>query len=235
MGINLTCPKCNERMTLDLGGVGVHCPNCGYVRGTGLDEKIAEVRSKGPRPNVTLSNPDEINARAVSLFYTGHDHLYAGDKAAAIRAFKSAIEIQPDFLEAHLWIAQTTDDEAVKRDHLSSVLAYDGGNPDATRMMLVLNGRLTPEQAEGMYRDVTPELRRADGAVKAGIKTLRCPQCGGDLTEKDGRVECAFCGYSARQPRRDDSNGDLLFAALLERKSRSVRWVIGARLLHCRE
>lgn len=235
MGINLTCPKCNERMTVDLGGVGVHCPHCGHQPGTGLDEKIAEVRAKGPRPNVTLSDPDSINARSVSLFYTAHDYLFAGDKAAAIRAFESAIEIQPDFLEAHLWIAMSTDDEALKRDHLSSVLAYDGGNPEAMRMMLVLNGRLTPEQADGMYRDVTPTLRQADAPVSAGVTTLRCPKCGGDLTEKAGQVQCAFCGYSAKQPRRDDSNGDLLFAALLERKAQSVRWVIGERLLHCKE
>ncbi|MEO8611008.1 MAG: hypothetical protein ABI690_24135 [Chloroflexota bacterium] len=235
MGIKLTCPKCNERMTVDFGGAGVHCTHCGYQAGTGLDQKIAEVHAKGPRPNVTIADPDSINARAISLFYTGHDYLFAGDKAAAIHAFQEAIEIQPDFLEAHLWIAQTTDDEALKRDHLSSVLAYDGGNPEATRMMLVLNGRLTPEQAAHAYRDAAPSLRQADGPVSAGITTLRCPNCGGDLTEKTGRVECAFCGYSAKQPQRGEANGELLFAALLERKAQPVRWVIGERLLHCKE
>ena len=67
MGIKLNCPKCNERMTFDFGGEGVHCTYCGYHPGTGLDEKIAEVQSKGPRPNVSISDPDSINARAVSL------------------------------------------------------------------------------------------------------------------------------------------------------------------------
>jgi hypothetical protein len=235
MGINLTSPKCSERMTVDIGGEGVHCTHCGHKAGTGLDDKIAEIHAKGARPNVALSDPDGHNARAVSLFYTGHDYLYTGDKAAAIRAFESAIEIEPDLLEAHLWIAKTTDDEAVKRDHLSSILAYDGGNPEATRMMLVLIGRLTPEQADYAYRDSGSTIQKADSPVSAGIKTLRCPKCGGGLTEKAGMVECAFCGYSAKQPKRDDANGDLLFAALLERKSQPVRWVIGERLLHCKE
>jgi DNA-directed RNA polymerase subunit RPC12/RpoP len=237
MGINLTCPKCSERMTIDLGGVGVHCPHCGHRNGTGLDEKIAEIRTKAPRPSVSIDGEADINARAVSLFYTAHDHLYDGDQAAAIRALNSAIEIQPDFLDAHLWIAKITDDEKLKREHLSSVLAYDGGNPEATKMMLVLNGRLTPEQAALTNRDMTPAIQRADAPVRADMTTLRCPNCDGDLTmiEATGRVECKFCGHSAPAPKRQDADGDLLFAALLERKAQPVRWIIGERLLHCNE
>jgi hypothetical protein len=237
MGINLTCPKCSERMTIDLGGIGVYCGHCGHRPGTGLDEKIAEVQAKASRLSVTIANQERINPRAISLFYTAHDHLYNNDKAAAIRVFQSALEIQPDFMEAHLWIAKISDDETVKRDHLSSILAFDGGNPEALRMMLVLNGRLTAEQADSVYRDTTPTLRQAEGAVNTTITTLRCPKCDGDLTavEATGRVECKFCGYSAETPKRNDSNGDLLFAALLERKAQPVRWLVGERLLHCKE
>jgi Zn finger protein HypA/HybF involved in hydrogenase expression len=219
------------------GGGGLHCTHCGHHPGTGLDEKIAEIQAKGPRPNVSISNEDEINARAVSLFYTAHDYLYDGDKVAAIDALKDAIEIQPDFIDAHLWIAKIADDEKLKRDHLGSVLAYDSGNPDALRMMLVLNGRLTSEQAEGLHRDTTPALRQANAPVTASSTTLRCPKCGGDLTvvERTGRVECKFCGYSSEAPKRADANGDLLLAALLERKAQPVRWLIGERMLHCKE
>ncbi len=237
MGINLTCPKCSQRMTIDLGGVGVYCGHCGHRPGTGLDEKIAEVQAKTPRASVMIANQERINARAISLFYTAHDHFYENDKAAAIRVLQSALEIQSDFMEAHLWIAKISDDEKVKRDHLSSILAYDGGNPEALRMLLVLNGRLTAEQAEGAYRDTTPLIKQAEGAVKTTITTLRCPKCDGDLTvdELTGHVECKFCGYAAAAPRRNDSNGDLLFAALLERKAQTVRWLVGERLLHCKE
>jgi len=237
MGINLTCPKCGERMSIDLGGVGLYCPHCGHRPSTGLDEKIAEIRARAPRPTVSIEDEASINARAVSLFYTAHDYLYDGDKMAAIRALTSAIEIQPDFLDAHLWIAKITDDEALKRDHLSTVLAYDGGNPEATKMLLVLNGRLTPEQAALAYRDTAPLIQQAEAPVRADMTTLRCPKCGGDLTmvEATGRVECKFCGHSAEAPKRAESNGDLLFAALLERKAQPVRWVIGERLLHCNQ
>jgi len=237
MGINLTCPTCSERMTIDLDGVGVYCPHCGHRPSTGLDEKMAEVRARGPRPSVTIANKDRLNARAISLFYTAHDQLFAGDKAAAIRTLQSALELQPDFLEAHLWIAKISDDEQVKRDHLGSVLAYDGGNPEALRLMLVLNGRLTPEQAEHAYRDTRPITMQADAPVDARFTTLRCPKCGGDLQEAQtgARVECKFCGYTADASRQGDADGDLLFAALLERKSQPVRWVVGERLLHCNQ
>jgi ribosomal protein S27E len=235
MGINLTCPQCGERMKFDRASTTVQCTNCGYKRGTGLDEKVEEIRANGPRPNVALRNPDEINGRAVSLFYTAHDHLFVGEKDAAIHCLESAIELQPDFTEAHLWVARTTDDEKLKRDHLSSILAYDGGNQEATQMMLVLNGRLTPEQAAAFAQNREPVLKTADAPVGTDTAVLHCPKCGGDLTfyEDTGRVECLFCGYTAHAPKKAVGNGDLLLAAMLERKVQPIRWVIGERLLHC--
>jgi ribosomal protein S27E len=235
MGINLTCPQCGERLTFDLGSTTVQCATCGYKRGTGLDEKVAEIQAKGKRPNVALRNEAKINARAVSLFYTAHDHLFDGDKAAAIRSLHNAIELQPDFLEAHLWIAKITDDERLKREHLSSILAYDGGHLEAARMMLVLNGRLTPEQAALSTQNLEPVLKQIDAPVSTKTAVLRCPNCGGDLivNEATGQVNCKFCGYTAVSPKRNYASGDLLLAALLERRGQPVRWVIGERLLHC--
>ncbi len=194
MGINLTCPECGQQMRFDLNSTTLQCPSCGYTRGTGLDEKAAEIRAKGPRPSVKITDEDQINARAVSLFYTAHDELFQGDKAAAIHTLQEAIDIQPDFLDAHLWIAKITDDEHLKREHLSSILAYNGGHAEATQMMLVLNGRLTPEQAASASQNNEPALRRVDFPVNIQTAVLRCPNCGGDLTahEESGQVECRF-------------------------------------------
>lgn len=235
MGIKLTCPKCGERMTFDLSSTTVFCGHCGHRPSTGLDEKAAEIRAKGPRQHVHIANKDKINPRAISLFYTAHDCLFQEDPAKAIDCLQSALEVQPDFLEAHLWIAKISDDEKVKREHLSSILAYDGGHPEATRMMLVLNGRLTPEQASRADVDTTPALQWVDAPIKTQTAVLRCPNCSGDLTvrEQTGQVECRFCGYTAPMPKRSTSSGDLLLAAMLERKSQPVRWMIGERLLHC--
>lgn len=235
MGIQLTCPQCSERMTLDMATTTVRCKHCGYQPSTGLDDRAAEVRAKGPRPSISISRENEINARAVSLFYTAHDYLFDDKKAEALRALQSAIDIQPDFLDAHLWIAKISDDKAVQHEHLSVILAYNSGHMEATRMMLVLNGRLTPEQAH--HSDHEPVLQTADGPVTTATTTLRCPNCKGDLSVNDatGQVICRFCGYEGTKPGQSENAGDLLLAALLERKAQPVKWVIGERLLHCNE
>jgi hypothetical protein len=220
-------------MTIDLATTRVICQHCGYKRDTGLDARAAEVRAKGQRPNVPITTPGNINARAIALFNTGHDYLFQGDKKAALDAFQDALEIEPEFLDAHLWIAKTTDDPAAQRDHLSTILAHAPGHVEATRMMLVLNGRLTPDQAEAPERDTT--VRHVEEPVKMKVVALRCPVCSGDLTVFGDQVECRFCGYQSEKPRPDTASGDLLIAALLERKAKAIRWVIGERLLHCNQ
>jgi hypothetical protein len=222
-------------MTFDLNTVAVSCPHCGYQRSTGLDERAAEVRAKGLRPEISVTNADNINIRAVVLFQTAHDHIHAGDKAAARRSLHQAIDIQRDFLDAHLWLARIADDDSERREHLSSVLAYDSTHPEATRMMLVLNGHLTAEQAERSQHENAPVLRSADSPVSTDTVILRCPNCQGDMTadETSGQVICAFCGCSAPKPERSSAMPEILVAALLKRRAEAVRWVIGERMLHC--
>ncbi|MBI1277339.1 MAG: hypothetical protein GC179_04350 [Anaerolineaceae bacterium] len=236
MGIKLDCPTCGTRMRFDLQTTSVSCPNCGYSPSTGIDERAAQIRSKGQRPNVAIRNVDQIQARALSLFNTAQDHLFNGDKKAAIDSLQDALDIQPDLADAHLWIAKISDDETIKRDHLSSILAVDASDAEATRMMLVLNGRLTADQAEKGEKSSGPVIKQSDEAIETTIAGTRCPKCKGNLTTNDitGRVECGFCGYVEGQGERNTSNGDSLLAALLERRAQPVKWVIGERLLHCK-
>ena len=236
MGIKLDCPTCGKRMTFDLKTTSVVCRDCGYKPTTDIDQRAAEIRAKGQRPNVSIRNEDQIQARAIALFYTAQDYLFDGDKKAAIDSLQDALDIQPDFADAHLWIAKISDDEAVKRDHLSSILAVDGSHGEATRMILVLNGRLTADQAEKGDMSSGPVIKKIGTAVKTTLVGTRCPKCNGSLTTNDitGRVECSFCGYAADQGERHTANGDSLLAALLERRAQPVKWVIGERLLHCK-
>ncbi|MCB9452795.1 MAG: hypothetical protein H6672_15255 [Anaerolineaceae bacterium] len=236
MGINLTCPQCSERMTVEFAPeMHIFCKSCGYERDTGLDEKVAEVQTQGPRPPVSITHVGEVNSRARALFFTGHDYLFQNNKTEAIKSFQRAIELQQDFVDPHLWIAKTTDNEAVKRDHLGTILAYFPGHMEAVRMLMVLQGRLTPEEAERTYHYDEPQLIRAEEPVNTKTTTLHCPTCGGDLTINDDTetVECRFCGYTAAKPHGSAGDGDILVAALLERKAQSEKWVIGERLLHC--
>ncbi|MBI5666989.1 MAG: hypothetical protein HZC41_03205 [Chloroflexi bacterium] len=238
MGINLTCPTCGQRLSFDLSTTTVTCNHCGYHRSTGLEKRAAEIRAKGQRPTISLTHQGEVNPRALALFNTGHDYLFLDNKAEAAQAFQRSLDIQADFLDAHLWLAKISDDELVKRDHLSTILAYNPGHMEATRLMMVLNGRLTPEQAARTFHHNEPVLQRVDGAVGTVTSVLKCPVCQGDLTVNDdtGRVECRFCGYTGQHPVYQTADGsDSLVAALLERKAQPVRWLVGERLLHCNE
>jgi DNA-directed RNA polymerase subunit RPC12/RpoP len=235
MGIKLDCPTCGKRMTFDMKSSSVLCRDCGFKPMIDIDQRAAEIRAKGQRPNVSIHNEDQIQARAISLFYTAQDYLFDGNKKAAIDSLQDALDIQSDFADAHLWIARISDDEAVKRDHLSSILAVDGSHAEAARMMLILNGRLTSEQAEKGEKSNGPVIKKIGEAVKTTLAGTRCPKCNGSLTTNDvtGRVECGFCGYTADQGERHTANGDSLLAALLERRAQPVKWVIGEHLLHC--
>ncbi len=237
MAIKLTCPECGERMTMDFTTTTVYCPECGYRPTTGLDERAEQIRAKGPRPNVTISNEKDINVRAVSLFYTAQDYLFQENKAEALDSLRQAIDLQPDFLDAHLWMAKISDDEQVKRDHLGSILAYNPGHTEAMRMLMVLNGRLTPEQAAKTYGDGELQLQRAEAPVATETTTLKCPTCKGDLTVDDvtGSVKCRFCGYTALKPTPRDVGAESLVAAMLQRRAQAVKWIIGERLLECSE
>src|SRR5258708_36057122 len=135
-------------MTLELQTDRVHCTHCGYVRTddiSGMGAKEAEVQSRGQEPAVQFIFKGEIKPTALAAFESGQDALFAGNREEALRCFQRAAEYQDEFTDAHLWIAKTSDDEQVKRNELGTVLALAPEDLEATRILLVLDGKLTPE------------------------------------------------------------------------------------------
>jgi DNA-directed RNA polymerase subunit RPC12/RpoP len=242
MGLNLTCPQCGKRMTLDFSTSKVSCPHCGYVRPdeiAHLEDVTRQAKAQGERPAVDITYHGEIMPSALAAFETGQDWLFKGDRQQALQAFRRSADFQPDFVDAHLWIAKVSDDPGVKREHLDTVLVHDPTHLEALRMLMVLNGRLTPEQAARTHHDDDQQVRQAADPVTARATELLCPTCGGDLTVNDGaqRVECRFCGYSRPQESLDTGHvhEDLLSMALLARKATPVRWNVGKRLVKCQQ
>lgn len=194
-------------------------------------ERIIDAGNKTVTP---ITHRGEIDSRARSVFYNGQDAMLRGDTPGAIAAFEAAVAIQPDFADPHLWLAKLQDDEHEKRDHLSAVLAHDPGHHEALRLLMVLNGEMTAEEAERAANapdDV--ETRTVDG-VRVTTKVLLCPVCGGHLTEDHVRQEvyCKFCGH--QEPlKKKDIGGSALGAAMLKRRADPVRWVVGSRILRC--
>ncbi len=236
MSDELTCPQCGKRMRYNFQQSKIMCPNCNY---SPLDAKMTEAQARGPRPEIDITHRGEVNHNAMSAFRTGHDLLYNGDKQKALDSFRRALNFQADFADAHLWIAELTEDEKIKRDHLGIILAYDASNPEALRKLMILNGRLTPEQATRTHHYNDLPLQQVAEPVKTETQVLLCPVCSGNLTidDESGRVECRFCGHvEQRKPRTlNDDGSDSLAMALIERKARGVKWLIGERLLHCNE
>lgn len=236
--MNLTCPECGQRMMLDFKTDQVRCRHCGYIRPdeiSGLESKERDVKAHGSAMPVELTYKGSIHPGALAAFNSGQDALFNGDKAGALQAFRRAVDYMPEWTDAHLWIAKVADDEQTKRDELSIVLAEAPNNLEAIRMLMVLNGRLTAEQAAQTYKDPNPQIRQV-ATSNAKTAELICPTCGGDLTINNlsGRVECRFCGYNAPQAGPPaNSGGDLLTMALLERKAQPVRWNVGRRLIQC--
>jgi DNA-directed RNA polymerase subunit RPC12/RpoP len=236
----MDCPQCGTTMNYDTTAALYRCPNCLHrinaPRET-LEQAAARLQAAtraAPPPPMTYRG--RLEARTRTLYEEGHQARNRGDSGAAIRAFRAALELQHDFTDAHLWIAQLSSDPDVQKQHLDYALAYDPGSAEALRLRMVLSGRLTPEQAQRTRSDETPAAQRVDQPVGTTAQTLACPICGGRLTADAAArvVTCAFCGHrapldAAIDPQRSDSLG----MALLEQRAAPVKWIVGKRTLRC--
>ncbi len=232
---DMTCPQCGTRMRYDFSAKEIRCPACGF---SPLEAKMAEVKAEGP-PSYggAILYRGELSIHARSAFNTGQDQLHDGKPEQALESFKRALSAQPDFIDAHLAIADLVEDEATKRDHLGAVLAYDNNNPEALRRLMVLNGRLSEAEAARSYHYNDQQVEQIDTVEADHNETLICPVCGGTLTvdAASGQVRCKHCGYVAVQQPSRNVGADSLTMALLERKAQPVRWVVGKRILHCQQ
>ncbi|MBE2181835.1 MAG: hypothetical protein IAE89_00280 [Anaerolineae bacterium] len=239
----LACPHCGGEMVYDSTAALYRCHQCGNrveKAYESLEQAQARLAENGsPRPNVPITHQGAVEPRVQTLFEMAQDGLWRKNTAEAKRLLKKALEMQPDFSDAHLWLAKLTDDAATKRHHLGEILARDPGHPDALRMMMVLNGRISPDQVAATRREnsLRPEL--VTEPVEAAAEALLCPVCGGALTvdEAAGTVLCKFCGHQAALESASALEGraDNLSMAMLERRAKPVRWKIGARMLRCGE
>jgi len=227
---NPPCPRCTSPDVLKKADGRFRCGNCGHVFSAS-----APVASAGLQ--LRLTSPGQINPWARAAFETAQDAVKHGNLAEARAALHRALEAQPDLTDAHYGLALLSADPVEKRTHLTDVLMAVPNHLDALRELMVLDGRLSQDEAARTHHFNDPKTRTAAGPVRAATTTLTCPVCHGDLTvhPDDGHVECRFCGYRAASALRPSADGEWLAAALLERKAQSVRWKIGRRLLHCNQ
>jgi uncharacterized protein YbaR (Trm112 family) len=230
----LTCPECHRRMRYDFDEGKIKCPACGYAP---LDAQSVIARSRPQTTYKRLSHRGEVNVNALTAYNSALHALTQNDPQTARHALERALYFQADFADAHIVMADISDDPAQKRHHLTSVLALDSLNHEALKRLMVLEGRITPEQAAALDQSADPQPTATPVPVPTQTEALLCPVCQGRLSvdEANGRVHCVFCGYIetlaavAPAPTLD------LTRALLQRRAQPVRWIIGSRLLHCNE
>ncbi len=238
----LACPNCGSEMAYDSTAALYRCRNCGNrveKAYESLEQAQARLAEKEARPHVPITHNGKLEPRARILFEMAQDSLWRNDTAEAKRQLTKALEMQRNFSDAHLWLAKLADDEPTKRHHLGEILANDPGHLEALRMIMVLNGRLLPDQLAATWSEYSTAPEIVDEPVEATTQSLLCPVCGGTLTVDDaaGIVLCKFCGHQSALQEMSalQDRADTLSMAMLERRAKPVRWKIGSRMLRCRQ
>ena len=91
-----------------------------------------------------ITHQGKVDPRALAAFKVGQGWLatseedtlpaaYALDEALA--SFERALVFQPDFIDAHLWIARLSDDRQTKQDHLNYALKHEPDHPEVQRLL----------------------------------------------------------------------------------------------------
>jgi predicted RNA-binding Zn-ribbon protein involved in translation (DUF1610 family) len=226
-------------MTLNLQTSEVYCPRCGYVRPdeiSRLGGKRAEVEARGEPPAVQLAQRGAVLPAALAAFDSGQAALFQDDRQAAIRHFQRSAEFQPDFVDAHFWLAELADDPAIKREHLNTVLSLMPNHLEAARRLMVLDGRMTPEQMARSYGE-TPAPVHGLEPLTTRTEIILCPSCGGalEIDEHAEQVRCRFCGQVTLRAKYGSVADRSLVLALLERRSTPTFWQPGKRVFHCQQ
>lgn len=243
-----TCPHCGAQNTLfiDLERK-LKCRLCGHVVSGDSPPKepklVAAMPSSVPavvppkkryHVTYTLITPYEVDAWARSAYHTALEHLERGRPDDAIPALRRALDAQPDFLDAHLWLGRLLDDPAEKRRHYETIVSKLPNHTESIRELMVLSGQMTPEEAE-RARLGGGRVRTAEVPVAAVVKTTECPVCGGEMrAAHDGSSTCRFCGYHVQAPREGDWGLKSFNIEMLRRRGQKERWEVGERLLQCK-
>jgi hypothetical protein len=106
--------------------------------------------------------------------------------------------------KASWWLSQITTDPVEKRNLLETVLAWDRNNAEARRALMILDGKLKPEEI--VDADRLPE--QEPGQVEAAdADRFTCPNCGANMVfAPDGHsLYCEHCSRNERLADQFDS------------------------------
>lgn len=243
------CPDCGAPEGLILGtNRHLQCTLCGWsapeIIGEindptdqaedGIADDIRDIRQM--KISYFITNRSDITTWGSAAYDTAIDSIKRRQWDDAIKSLYRALDNDPEFLEAHLWLGRLLTDEEKQREHLSHVIAHKPQHAEALLEMMYLNGQISLTQLErALYENGEVEVIDAPAPVQSDTVILSCPVCGGDMTTHPltGHTECAFCGHLHEAELEQSTVGGSLTVALLQQRSEGVKWVIGERILSC--
>ncbi|GIK29039.1 MAG: hypothetical protein J5J04_00550 [Anaerolineae bacterium] len=254
------CPNCDAVKPFRLSGGVISCVWCGYVARpeppaqaaptdeeldalfgdggggsaeplTAVDELLTQRRERY-RPSYIIKHKGGVSAHAEAIFSTAMDHVRRKDWEGAIRHLYRAIDNEPEFTDAHLWLSRLLADESERRKHLKALLAVDMQHSEGLRELMILDGEL---DADDVVDDFTmPDVAQVD-SVEAKAQAARCPRCGAPKLTHDpdrpGVLRCGSCGHTIAN--RRDGAAHNMARAMLKKRAQPVVWVVDQRVLHC--
>jgi ribosomal protein S27E len=189
----------------------------------------------GYKPSALPSDKENASAFIIAVFSSAMDALARQDYKETLRHLKRCFDENPDFIDARLWLSRLEDDPDVRMKHAKYVLALQPANGEAMREVMILKGELDPD---AHFTDFTEaRVRQADEAVASKIRSIKCPRCGSpnmsDDDASDTILVCDSCGYNIDKPNVTGGGLQSLTAALIQRRSQAVVWIVGSRTLKC--
>jgi uncharacterized Zn finger protein (UPF0148 family) len=183
-----------------------------------------------------LTHVGTVEPWALTIYHTALAQLERRQWDEARASLRRAVDAQGDFVDPHLWLGRLARTPEERREHYGTVIALLGNHLEAARELMVLNGQLSREEADRSERGEVA-WARPDAPILAQGQALRCPQCGGDLSQhvaQAGKIACRFCGHVLLLDELGQGSGARsLQMAMLKRRGQERVWAISERLLHC--
>ncbi|MGB7342022.1 MAG: hypothetical protein WBC91_24215 [Phototrophicaceae bacterium] len=233
------CPDCNMGGTLFIAADRtLTCRMCGYKERKAKAKTTQSAHDPRDKWKVTYGTPNtsEVERWAETKYTTGLDYTRQKKYDDALSSFEQAVDMQRDFVDAHIWIARLSLDPKKKNYHYGEVIARMPMNIEAQRELMVIKGDMTREEADRAL-DMSQErdIRDANTAVEAKMIEIVCSSCGGTLeaSSHQGHVTCIYCGHD--EPIKQDRGVAMqsLSSAMILDRGQGATWRVGQYLLHC--
>lgn len=156
-----------------------------------------------------------------------------GNRRLAWSLLNQASDMNPLDPRPWLWLTETTEDLAEKKEYLEHALAADPRNYVARRGLAALSGRILADSpaAVAEYQPSTS----GEPVFARSTQTFLCPSCGAHMQFdiKRSQLVCTYCGHSSEQDEElSAADAETHLESILP-TARGQRWASSQQQLVC--